>query len=92
MIGDAISYLFADLFRSFDEISVTTKAAACLLMGLVLIWKATSGDGDRGLKFFLSGFLGLILVAQAAMLFANTTEARRTSSESQAFVGQLMQR
>jgi hypothetical protein len=59
----------------WNALPVFYRAGGCLLAALFLMWRATSGGGERDRMFFVSGAVALVLLAYGAMMFVQGSES-----------------
>jgi hypothetical protein len=73
MIEDLLSHL-SDVQSMWDGFPITYRAAGCLVLGIGLIWKATDQNAREKPTFFITGMLGLAMLALAAKQFAESVK------------------
>ena len=66
--------LLASLSDAWNGLPVVYRAGGCLLAALFLMWRATSGGGERDRMFFVSGLVALVLLAYGALMFVQGSE------------------
>jgi len=73
MIENLLSHL-NDLQSLWGGFPLAYRAAGCLVLGIGLIWKATDQSAKEKPTFFITGMLGLAMLALAAKQFAESVK------------------